>query len=350
MERLYEAAEEIRDLFLPFAGMSPSLEEIERAEKAGREGLRTIYLHLFAMASAELEVKSRSSGWYFLSTVSYEFEEISHIAAEIPFSSRDDRGCLEITNLILRFFSNEDLADKAGIFYYLKGITGINLSRILKEIARSEKRALHYVFSAVTRHVGSKARYGRRGNLVTDLEAPDLQAGREATTEEIVGACGHLAKGSETPGAMVDAIFDYLDGVDRYPSRLQISTLRTSVYGLIRSRFDLPGMETSNSDPMQEYVQKEMLRLAREAVDETLDQYNWREGGSAALRVSFGKAGTDILEELIIHGRKMPHHEALGRYIDGCDVEVYRGKYRGSFQNFWKSLWEDFLRKIRADL
>ena len=58
----------------------------------------------------------------------------------------------------------------------------------------------------------------------------------------------------------------------------------------------------------------------------------------------------DMLEEIIVHGRKIPHIEALGRHIDDLDENAYRATHKGSFQNFWKSLWEDFLKKIRADI
>ncbi len=348
--RLYEAAEKIRDVFTPLAGASPSDEMIDRAEISVRRDIRTIYLHLFAMAVAGLEVKSRSSSWFFLSTVSYEFEEIAHITAETPYSTRGEDNFLEITNLILRFFSGDDKTEKRDLFFFFKGITEINLSQILKKISRSEKKVLHYIFSAVTRHIRTSPRFERRGSNVIDLEALDPSPRRQATADEIVASCASLLRGSETPGRAVDLIFDNLSAGNRYACLLHISTLRTAAYELIKPRFIQPRSEITRTDPMQEYLQNEMLRLADEALAESAGSYGWRKGGSAGCREAYENAGRDMLEEIIIHGRKIPHHEALRRHIEECDTEIYRKRHMGSFQNFWKSVWENFLKKIRADI
>jgi len=350
LDRLYEAAGRIRDAFAPLAGTSPTDEEIDGAEKAVRRDLKTIYRTLFAMASAELEMKSRASTWFFLSTVSYEFKEIALISAEIPFSSRGEDNFLEITNLMLRFFSAGGEAEKRDLFFFLKKISEVDLNHILKEISRTEKRLLHYVYSAVTRHIAADPRYTRNGAVLTDLQAEGRSAERQASADEIVAGCASLLQGSETPGRIVGLIFDWLLGEDRYAGSLSIYTLRTATYELIRTRFIPVPVETTRIDPMQEYLQKEMLQLAREALEETAATYGWRKGGSALHREAYGKAGWDMLEEIIIHGRKIQHNEALGRHIDGCGAEAYREKHMGSFQNFWKALWENFLKKIRADI
>ncbi len=350
LDRLYEASENIRDIFAPLAGASPPDEMIDRTEKSVSRDIRTIYLHLFAMAVAELEVKSRSSAWFFLSTVSYEFEEIAHITAETPYSTRGEDNFLEITNLILRFFSGDNKTEKRDLFFFLKGITEVNLSQILKKISRSEKKVLHYIFSAVTRHIRTSPRFERRGSNAIDLEALEPSPRRQATADEIVASCAPLLQGSETPGRAVDLIFDNLSAGNRYASHLHISTLRTAAYELIRSRFIQPHSEITRNDPMQEYLQKEMLRHAEEALAETAGSYGWRKDGSAECREAYEKGGWDMLEEIIVHGRKIPHHEALGRQIEGCDTEIYRKRHMGSFQNFWKALWENFLKKIRADI
>lgn len=350
LDRLYESAENIRDMFEPLAGISPSDEMIDQAEKSARGDIRIIYLHLFAMAVAELEVKSRSSAWFFLSTVSYEFEEIAHITAETPYSTRGENNFLEITNLILRFFSGNDKTEKKDLFFFLKGITEVNLSQILKKISRSEKKVLHYIFSAVTRHIRTSPRFERRGSSVIDLEAAESASHRQATADEIVTAIAPLLQGSETPGRAVELIFDNLSAGNRYASRLHISTLRTAAYELIKSRFIQPRSEITRNDPMQEYLQKEMFRLSEEALTETAESYGWRKGGSAEFREAYVQAGRDILIEIIVHGRKIPHNEALGRHIEECDTEMYRKRHMGSFQNFWKALWENFLKKIRADI
>jgi len=302
------------------------------------------------MAVAELEVKSRSSAWFFLSSISYEFDEIAHVTAEIPYATRGENNFLESANLILRFFSGEGTTGKRDLFFFLRGITGVNLGQILKKISRSEKRLLHYVFSAVNRHVASSSRYRRSGSTVTDLEAVVPQTLRQAGADEIVCGCSAMLQGSETPGGVVDLIFDHISGDERYACYLPVSTLRTAAYELIKSRFILPRREITRIDPMQEYLQKELLGLAEEAIACTVDSYHWRAGGSVEYRDAYKRAGRDMLEEIVIHGRKIPQQEALGRHVEGCSQEVYRAKHRGSFQNFWKSLWENFLKKIRADI
>ncbi|MCK4549416.1 MAG: hypothetical protein KAU49_04575 [Candidatus Krumholzibacteria bacterium] len=350
LDSLYKAAENIRDLFAPLEGTALSDAEIDAAELSVRRDIRTLYIALFGMAVAELEMKAKTSAWFFLSTVSYEFDEIAHITAEIPYSTRGDNKFLEITNLILRFFAGDDKTEKRDLFYFLKGISGVNLSSMLSEISEAEKRLLHYVYTAVARHISADPRYRRYGSIITDLEKLEKSTGRRVTADEIIAGCAPLLRGSERPGRIVGMIFDWLLGNNKYDCCLHMSALRTAVYELIKIRFIPQKIEATKMDPMQEYLQKEMFQLARETLDETTATYGWRKGGSAEYREAFGKAGWDMLEEIIIHGRKIQHHEALGRHIDGCNVEVYREKYMGSFQNFWKGLWDNFLKKIRADI
>jgi len=350
LDSLYKAAENIRDFFAPLAGMELSDEEIDAAELSVRRDIRTIYLALFGMAVAELEMKAKTSAWFFLSTVSYEFDEIAHITAEIPYSTRDENNFLEITNLILKFFTGDDRTEKKDLFYFLKGISGINLSCKLSEISEAEKRLLHYVYTAVARHITADPRYRRHGSIVTDLEKLEKSTGRRVTADEIITGCAPLLRGSERPGRIVGMIFDWLLGNDKYDCCLHISALRTAVFELIKTRFIPQKIESTKMDPMQEYLQKEMLQLARASLDESSATYGWRKGGSAECRKAYEMAGWDMLEEIIVHGRKLKHHEALGRHIDNCDVEAYREKHMGSFQNFWKVLWDNFLKKIRADI
>jgi hypothetical protein len=350
LDSLYDAAKNIRDVFAPLAGREMSDEEIDQAELSVRRDIRTIYIALFSMAVAELEFKSRRSAWFFLSTVSYEFDEIAHITAETPYSTRSEDNFLEITNLIRRFFSEDRKTDKRDLFFFLRGISEVNLSHRLKEISRAEKRLLHYVFTAVARHIAADPRYRRNGDIVTDLEAPEKSTGRQATVDEIVAGCAPLLRGAERPGRIVGLISDWLLESDDLGGSMHITTLRTAVFELIRTRFIPARIEATRIDPMQEYLQKEMLQLAREALDETTATYGWRKGGSAQHRGAYERAGWDMLEEIIVQGRKIQHHEALGRHIDDCDAETYREKHMGSFQNFWKVLWDNFLKKIRADI
>ena len=347
---LYKAAENIRDVFAPLVGTSPSNEVLIQAEMSVRDGFKTIYLSLFSMAIAELKVRSRTSGGFFLSSVSYEFEEIAHITAEAPYSTRGRDKFLRMTELILGFFQGDDEKKAKDLFNYLRGVTNKNLSQVLKKISRSEKKLLHYVHTAVTRHIASSPRYKRRGDIITDLEAIESSSLRQATIFEIVAACTPLLQGSESPGRLVDMILDDILGKKEYACHLYISTIRISVFELIKSRFIHQPSEITKIDPMQEYLQKEMLGLGLEAMKETVRSYGWKEGGSALYREEYRKAGWDILEEIIVHGRKIPHHEALSRHIPECGENVYRTTHKGSFQNFWKVLWDTFLKKIRADI
>ena len=350
LDHLYKAAGNIRKVFAPLSGTSPSKEVLIQAELSVRDDIKTIYINLFAMVVAELEVRSRSSRWFFLSSVSYEFEEIAHVTAETPYSKRSRDDFLEITDLILRFFSGDGEKGKKDLFYYLRGVTEKNLSQILKKISRSEKKLLHYVFTAVTRHIASSPRYRRSASIVTDLEALGPATLRQATIFEIVGACASLLQGTEKPARLVDMIFDELLVRKEFACHLHISTLRIAVFDLIKSRFISPPKEATHIDPMQEYLQMELLGLADESLRETSGAYGWRRGGSAENREAYLKAGRDILEEIIVHGTKIPHHEALGRHIPDCDETVYETTHKGSFQNFWKVLWDNFLKKIRADI
>jgi hypothetical protein len=197
--------------------------------------------------------------------------------------------------------------------------------------------------------VAASPRYRRSGDIVTDLEAHDTATLRQATIFEVVGTCAPILRSGEKPGELVEMIFDRLRVNKEFAHHLHISTLRMSVFELLKSRFISRPKESTEIDPMQEYLQKELLDLAREALEETSSSYGWREGCSALYREEYSRAGWDILEEIIVRGEKISHADALGRHVPGCDEKTYRTAHKGSFQNFWKMLWKNFLRKIRAD-
>lgn len=350
MDPIFEATENIRDIFMPLVGTYPPDRVLAQAELSVRDDFKTVYASLFAMAVSELQVRSKSAEGFFLSSVSYEFEEMAHVIAETPFSRRNRENSLEIINLILRFFSGEGKKGQKDLFYYLRGITAKNLSGVLKEISRSEKKLLHYVYTAVTRHIKSSPRYRRRGDIVTDLEGQESSSLRQVTIFEITGMCAPVLRGSERPGELVEMIFNELLRKPELSRHLHISTLRLGVFELIKSRFISQPREITELDPMQEYLLKEMLLLAGEALNETVAAYHWRAGGSGEFMAAYKEAGRDILDEIIIHGNKISHEEALGRHIAGCDETSYRTTHKGSFQNFWKVLWDNFLKKNRADI
>ena len=351
LSQLYRAAERIDSAFKPLAGLSLSDEEIDDAESLANKDIRIVYQHLFALAVAELKIRSRSSDWFFLNTVSYEFDEIAHLIAASPFSRREDTGFLELTGLIMRFFHNKKTLGKENFFYYLKGITGNNFNQVIKQISRSEKKLYHYVYTAVTRHIRKSPRYERTGDTITDMKTRETGSSwREASIEEVIEKCSSGLNSSKTPGSIVDMIFDIISRDGRFSSRLHISTLRSATFELIKSRFTSPAMKITHFDPMQEYIQSDMLLLADEALAETISSYGWRNGGSADFREVYEKVGRDLLVETIMDGERSPVHEIFSMYLKDNSDDEYREKHRGSFQNFWNVLWNNFLKKIRADL
>jgi hypothetical protein len=350
LENLYAAATNINDRFAPYALKAPSDDVIDGLELASHEDFRKIFLSLYALAMAELRMRAGTPAWYFLSSVSYEFEDIAEMIATMPFMTRGKDNFYQITDLLLRFFADSGTKGKRDLFNYLHGVTRKNLGSTLKTIAHSEKRMMHYVYAAVSRHVGSSRRFRRRAGIVTDLQAPEESSMRQATIFEIVADCSPLLRGFERPGQIVDLIFDELKRKKRYSCHLSIKTLRISVLDLIKARFIPAEKKIDRRDPMQEYLQKELLEIADEAVEETAVSYGWRSEGSGRFREAYIGAVRDIMEDIIVHGRRMPSHEALGRHLDGCDENVYTTTHKGSFQNFWKVLWENFLKKIRADI
>ncbi len=350
LDRLHGAAVGIEAAFRPMAGLDPHTDKIERAEFSLRKEIKTVYLHLFALSMADLRLRARSSRWYFLSTLSREFEEIAHEAAEIPYLSRRKDGLLNIVGLILVFFSDNEDTGKERFFFFMKKIAEVNLNQALKRISRSEKQLLHYIFGAVTKHVRAGARFERNGNTVVDAGYGSFApTGREASADEIVTLCSSGLSGRETPGKIVDMIFDRLRGEERFKSMLNISTLRTATFDLLKSKFIPPRNEITRNDPMQKFYESEMLRLAGEALEETVCSYHWREGGSADLRDVYRSAGGDYLREIVMHGDKPPMYETFSRHMKECDYQRFRREFRGSFQNFLSLLWNNFLKKIRAD-
>jgi len=349
-DEFFAAAENIRDAFSPLSGTFPENKTINSIENSLRNDFKIIYTSLYAMAFAELRMRAKTAAWYFLSTVSYDFEEIANMTAAAPFMTRGKDNFLQISILILKFFSQNEEKGKHDFFSYLHGVTRKNLGQVLKTIARSEKRLQYYVYSAVTRHVASCRRYKRRGTIITDLDCAGKSSLRTATIFEIVPDCAPLLRGFEKPGHLVDIIFDELKNKKRYACHLPVNTLKSAVLDLIKTRFIAGPGEVDRKDPMQEYLEKELLEHGREALEETAASYGWRKDGSGKCRDAYLKAAWDILEDIIVHGRKLSNHEAMARHVPGCDENVYRTTHKGSFQNFWKVLWENFLKKIRADI
>jgi len=171
---------------------------------------------------------------------------------------------------------------------------------------------------------------------------------REASVEEIVSLCSGDVGGSDTPGRIVDIIFERLAGHPRFSPSLGINTLRHAVFTLIKSRFVPAPGGSPEIDPMEEYYRAEMLRLGEITLSETVGSYGWREGGSGEFRELFEKTARDLLSEAIISGTMPPFHEAIGRYQPDYTREKYEKTHKGSFQSFWNVLRKNFLKIIRA--
>lgn len=356
LEVLYEAGREIDSAFRPLSGSSPPNHLVTAAEDSAMKALGTLYRHLFAMSKALLKTRASSAGSFYLSSRYGEFEEMAHVAAEIPFSSRGKDRLLEAVNLVMRFFSGHGEAgedperEKEEFFFFLRDISSRNVNQATKTASRSDNRLLHYIHLSVTRHISRSSAYSRKGRMVfLDDPGRESRQGRQATAEELVKLCSPDLGGVATPGRVVDIIFSRIAADERFSVSLDISTLRNAVFDLLGSKFAPPQQNKAGTDPLQEYLSAEMLALAEEALAETDASYGWRKGGSAEHRQLFGSAAREILHEIIVQGRKPSFAEAVSRQAGQVTLEEYRAKYMGSFQNFWKQLWGNFLKKIRAD-
>ena len=139
-----------------------------------------------------------------------------------------------------------------------------------------------------------------------------------------------LTVGKKQYAKVKDELSDVRDKADKLCAELtELIETDKEAFNRVMEAFKLP----KGSD--------EQAAQRDEAVEEALSSYGWREGGSAEFRELYAKAVRDILEEMIIHGRKPSFPEVFRRCPgEGGDIE-YRKKHRGSFQNFWKILWEN---------
>lgn len=355
LELLFAAAKNIHSSFTapgdrPLAGT-----ELAALENSLERDLKTVFLHLYALTKADLRIRSDRDGLFFLRTVSWDLDDIAWETAEIPFESRCENGFLEVIDLIARFFSRETEPTREDLFLHLKGVASTNLNQTIKRTYRRENQPMHYVYSAVTKHITSGEAYSRDGNRVRRAGMADSDGGpgavalrREAGVDEIVSLCSGDVGGSDTPGRIVDIVFDRLAGHPRFSPSLGINTLRHAVFTLIKSRFVPAPGGTSEPDPMEKYYRDEMLRLGEITLSETVESYGWREGGSGEFRELFEKTARDLLSEAIINGTMPPFHEAIGRYQENYTREKYEKTHKGSFQSFWNVVRKNFLKIIRA--
>lgn len=354
IHELYGAMERLRRIFAPLAE-SAAPAAVDDAEREARGAFRVLYRHLHALATADLLVRLGRPEGFVLGVVTFELDEMAHMSAEMPFMKRSDDGLLEIAGLAARFFAGGAVDGTAAMdrheacFHYLKGITANNVSQVIKRVWQSENPVRHYVMIAVNKHIASSGRYERSGEMVIDLTAPKAAAvSREATPEELVALTAPDLTASDTPGKVVDLVFERLHGSQRFRPAMRIASLRAAVFELLRARHTPTAAGDTGTDPLQEYLLAELLALAREALEETEATYRWGKH-SAGLREGFRRAGWDYLEETLRYGEAAPRHELLGRYVTDCDVETYRKQYMGSFQHFLGVMWGNFIKKFRAE-
>ncbi|MCU0639633.1 MAG: hypothetical protein MUF59_07175 [Candidatus Krumholzibacteria bacterium] len=355
MDLLFAAAKNIHSSVAPPGDRPLAGTDLTAIESSLENDLKTVFLHLYALTKADLRIRSDRDGLFFLRTVSWDFDDIAWEAAEIPFESRCGNGLLEVVDMIARLFTRETEPTREDLFLHLKGVASTNLTQMIKRIYRLENRPMHYVYSAVTKHVTAGEAYSREGNRVRPAGMTDSDGGpgasairREVTVEEIVSLCSGDVGGSDTPGRIVDIIFDRLAGHPKFSPSLGINTLRHAVFTLIKSRFVPAPGGTPEADPMEKYYRAEMLRLGEITLAETVESYGWREGGSGEFRELFEKTARDLLSEAIISGTMPPFHEAIGRYQVDYSREKYEKTHKGSFQSFWNVLRKNFLKIIRA--
>lgn len=354
IRELYGALERIQRIFAPLAGSAGGA-GIDAAEIEARGAFHVLYRHLHALATADLLVRLSRPEGFVLGIVAFELDEMAHMSAEMPFMRRAENGLLEIAGLAARFFSGGPVDGTAAMspreacFHFLRGVTANNVSQVIKRAWKTENPVRHYVMIAVSRHLASSPRYARRGELVIDRGAPDPGADRrEATPEEAVAITSSDVTAADAPGAIVDLIFDSLSRSRRFRPSLRISSLRSAVFELLRSRHTPAAAVSGGSDPLQEYLLTELLGNAREALEETRARYRWGDH-SPELREAFCRAGWDYLEEILRYGEAAFRHELLGKYVTDCDADTYKKKYAGSFQHFLGVLWENFMKKFRAE-
>lgn len=346
LQELYAAAERLRLIFAPLAGRAPCAGAIDRAETEARGAFGIVYRHLHALASAELQIRLRGPAGLMLGALACDPDELAHMSAETPFLRRNGDGLLEIADLLLRFFSGGSAARGEDLFFYLKRISKTNVSQVIKQTVRNELPVRYYVSNAVNRHIASSPRYERRGGTVIDSRGSGGE--RRAGGEEIVSLAAPDVAAADTPGRIVDVIFDRLRDSGRYRPELDIAALRSAVFELVRGRYLPPPRDRSTSDPLHECIESEILRQAAVSVENTVAAYRWQDKPSA-LREAYRRAGIDYLEEIVRSGGGTPHHELLGRHLDGCDAQTYRKTHMGGFQHFLGLLWSDFLKNIRAE-
>ena len=354
INELYIAMERIQRVFSPLAETACSA-EIDEAELEARGAFRILYRHLHALATADLLVRLSRPEGFALGIVTFELDEMAHMSAEMPFMMRAENGLLEIARLAERFFSGGPVEGTAAMnpqeacFYFLKGVTANNVNQVIKRVWQSENPVRHYIMIAVNRHIASSDRYERSGELVIDRAAPPAGGtSREAIPEEAAALAAPVVTSADTPGTIVDRIFDHLRESPRFRPVLHISSVRSAVFELLRARHTPSLPDSAGTDPLQEYLLSELLGLAEEALEETVTQYRWGDQAPDQ-RAAFRSAGRDYLEEILRHGETAPRHEILGRYITGCDVDTYRKSYMGSFQHFLGVLWRRFIKKFRAE-
>ena len=355
LDLLFTAANNIHSSFTASGDRLFAGTDLATLESSLENDLKTVFLHLYALTKADLRIRSDRDGLFFLRTVSWDFDDIAWEAAEIPFESRCENGLLDVVDLIARFFSREAEPTREDLFLHLKGVASTNLTQMIKRIYRLENRPMHYVYSAVTRHVTAGEAYSRDVNTVRRAGLAGADGGpgaavlrREAGVDEIVSLCSGDVGGSDTPGRIVDIVFGRLSDHPRFSPSLGINTLRHAVFTLIKSRFVPAPGGTPETDPMEEYYRAEMLRLGEITLSETVESYGWREGGSGEFRELFEKTARDLLSEAIISGTMPPFHEAIGRYQVDYTREKYEKTHKGSFQSFWNVVRKNFLKIIRA--
>ncbi|MDD3642998.1 MAG: hypothetical protein PHQ19_06020 [Candidatus Krumholzibacteria bacterium] len=354
LNELFGAMERLHRIFAPLAAPAGPA-AIDDAEREARGAFRILYRHMHALATADLLVRLSRPEGFILGIVTYELDEMAHMSAEMPFMKRAENGLLEIAGLAGRFFSGgpvEGIAamnQREACFYFLKGVTANNVSQVIKRIWKSENPVRHYVMISVNRHSASSRRYERSGELVVDGRAPKGEADRrEATPEEAAAVAVADVTAADTPGMIVDMIFDRLRASRRFRPSLRVPSLRMAVFELLRSRHTPASAVASGTDPLQEYLLTELLGTARAALEETMNRYRWGDH-PPDLREAFRRAGWEYLEEILRYGEAAPRHELLGRHVIDCDTTTYRNRYMGSFQHFLGVLWENFMKYFRAE-
>ncbi|MCK4237382.1 MAG: hypothetical protein KAX38_09715 [Candidatus Krumholzibacteria bacterium] len=348
---LFETCKRINDLASKFDDKELDNVSFIEIEALIEREIVVMHRFLFLLTRAAL---MESAGLLIFGAGSKTVGNIEDEALEtiVPlFLRRNSSKRYEIVHVVRNLFRKNPEAESKDTLKYMIGTVKRTISNKCREKLREKNPLFISTSRKVKDYIDNSERFECCSGIVREShKEPELEDRRFQNTEELVSMCGSVSPVPSTVSEAVEIIFDSLKS-DMLEVRrsVRLKDLKSAVCRILEPIIIYRQQNRKPMSPYLDFLLNESYKLLCETSEELRISYQWRKGFDEITRTAFCEAGIEYIWDKTRFDKQLSQFKYLAAYIPGCAKHVYNREYKGSLQNFFKTLEEQWRNKLRAD-